>query len=630
MSSFRRRSSAASQHQQQEAGGDGDVKGDKKRSNAKSGSVSVSVRIRPLNTREIKLQHGDQSPAWIWGEDTIAERAGSAQFTYDHLFHPLATTEMVYKESVKELILAAMQGYHGSVLAYGQTSTGKTHTMHGVANGDIGIISLAVKDCFDYIQSSEEQREFLLRVSYLEIYNEQLNDLLCPANTNVRLVADLRETIAVRGAKEEVVISPAQVIALVAAGEAQRHVGSTEANRASSRSHSIFRLVIESRPPPGLKGRPRVSTLSLVDLAGSESAKLSGTSSGDRKLEASFINKSLLVLGQIIYKLSEGAANTSNVHLPYRDSKLTRLLQPSLGGNAHVSLICTLSPSVPSLEESKNTLKFASRAKRMQNRARLNENDTDEGTLIAQYREEICQLKDQLARAEAARSEEHDTEEQLQNAISHLERLILKSRCYVSEIQDAGSFSTPRRDTMMRRHGRSLSAEVPSIINIFADSPQSLSSGDQEAPTPSLSPTGSSRKKTELQLNTELERLHGELNRFLERKRRQRQLGPNTDSFSFTPPKEMEHLKAELHALEVGSTLSRADSRFLQGQLSSKQQDLTDCVQLLDEMEQSQERLLKENADLKSEVEHLNTVLEAREAELLHLKGLSSARDETF
>eukprot|EP00953_Heterococcus_sp_UTEX-ZZ885_P020986 11727-Heterococcus_DN1.PRE.2 len=225
-------------------------------------SIQVCVRIRPLNSREKRLQ-GNDTVAWYWQDDRITPAANvnsqptstqqsgvavrrdpmQAGFTFDHLFHPLAPTSDIYERAVQGIVTAAMEGIHGTVFAYGQTSTGKSHTISGTA-ADPGIIPLAVEDCFAFVAASGDDREFLFQVSYLEIYNEQINDLLCPSSTYVRLVADRHDGVIVQGAKSEVVISPQQVYALISAGEAQRHVGATEANKNSSRSHTIFRMTV--------------------------------------------------------------------------------------------------------------------------------------------------------------------------------------------------------------------------------------------------------------------------------------------------------------------------------------------------------------------------------------------------
>nr|XP_017229976.1 PREDICTED: kinesin-like protein KIN-7D, mitochondrial isoform X2 [Daucus carota subsp. sativus] len=231
-------------------------------------------------------------------------------------------------------------------------------------------------------------REFLLRVSYLEIYNEVINDLLDPTGQNLRVREDAQGTY-VEGIKEEVVLSPGHALSFLAAGEEHRHVGSNNFNLFSSRSHTIFTLMIESSAHGDEYDGVIFSQLNLIDLAGSESSKTETT--GLRRKEGSYINKSLLTLGTVIGKLSEGKAS----HVPYRDSKLTRLLQSSLGGHGHVSLICTITPASSNSEETHNTLKFASRAKRVEINASRNK-IIDEKSLIKKYQKEISVLKEEL------------------------------------------------------------------------------------------------------------------------------------------------------------------------------------------------------------------------------------------
>ncbi|KAG4385141.1 hypothetical protein GLYMA_12G038600v4 [Glycine max] len=250
-----------------------------------------------------------------------------------------------------------------------------------------GIIPLAIKDVFSIIQDTPG-REFLLRVSYLEIYNEVINDLLDPTGQNLRVREDAQGTY-VEGMKEEVVLSPGHALSFIAAGEEHRHVGSNNFNLFSSRSHTIFTLMIESSAHGEDYDGVIFSQLNLIDLAGSESSKTETT--GLRRKEGSYINKSLLTLGTVIGKLSEGKAS----HVPYRDSKLTRLLQSSLSGHGHVSLICTVTPASSNMEETHNTLKFASRAKRVEIYASRNK-IIDEKSLIKKYQREISVLKHEL------------------------------------------------------------------------------------------------------------------------------------------------------------------------------------------------------------------------------------------
>ncbi|KAL6145355.1 hypothetical protein ACLB2K_056043 [Fragaria x ananassa] len=350
-------------------------------------NVTVTVRFRPLSPREIR--QGEEI-AWYADGDTILrnEHNPSIAYAYDRVFGPTTTTRHVYDVAAQHVVSGAMEGVNGTIFAYGVTSSGKTHTMHGDQRSP-GIIPLAVKDAFSIIQETPN-REYLLRVSYLEIYNEVVNDLLNPAGQNLRIREDAQGTF-VEGIKEEVVLSPAHALSLIAAGEEHRHVGSTNFNLLSSRSHTLFTLTIESSPcGENSEGEAvNLSQLNLIDLAGSESSKAETT--GVRRKEGSYINKSLLTLGTVISKLTDGRAT----HIPYRDSKLTRLLQSSLSGQGRVSLICTVTPSSSNSEETHNTLKFAHRAKHIEIQASQNK-IIDEKSLIKKYQNEIRNLKEEL------------------------------------------------------------------------------------------------------------------------------------------------------------------------------------------------------------------------------------------
>lgn len=319
-----------------------------------------------------------------------------------------------------------------------------------------GIIPQAVDDVFEYIRMQHnDSKEYLVRVSYLEIYNEQIRDLLQPDATDLRILEDKRRGVYVSPLKEEIVTSAKQVLQVIQRGEINRHTGSTDYNEYSSRSHTIFQMVIESREQTTPKNSPllangkhsdgtvRVSQLNLIDLAGSEKA----ATDADRRKEGAYINKSLLTLGTVISRLTEAPklaatpAGTSPGHIPYRDSKLTRILQSSLSGNAKISVICTISPTASSYEESNNTLKFAARVKHVVLNAKANR-ILDDKALIQKYRSEILELRKKLAtietvkdnelKVEKRRYEKQIIEEQmirttLKERIEYLQRMILTS-----------------------------------------------------------------------------------------------------------------------------------------------------------------------------------------------------------
>ncbi|XP_060673202.1 kinesin-like protein KIN-7C, mitochondrial isoform X2 [Ziziphus jujuba] len=395
-------------------------------------NVTVTVRFRPLSVREINK--GDEIAWYADGDYTVRnEYNPSIAYGFDRVFGPATTTRHVYDVAAQHVVSGAMQGINGTVFAYGVTSSGKTHTMHGEQKSP-GVIPLAVKDVFGIIQETPG-REFLLRVSYLEIYNEVINDLLDPAGQNLRVREDAQGTY-VEGIKEEVVLSPAHALSLIASGEEHRHVGSNNFNLLSSRSHTLFTLTIESSPRGENHDEEDVSLsqLHLIDLAGSESSKTETT--GLRRKEGSYINKSLLTLGTVISKLTDGKAT----HIPYRDSKLTRLLQSSLSGHGRISLICTVTPASSNSEETHNTLKFAHRSKHVEIKASQNK-IMDEKSLIKKYQKEISSLKEELHQLKCGMMENPNiaasTQEDLVNLKLQLEAGQVKLQSRLEEEEEA-------------------------------------------------------------------------------------------------------------------------------------------------------------------------------------------------
>ncbi|KAJ3303865.1 hypothetical protein HDV03_003434 [Kappamyces sp. JEL0829] len=259
-----------------------------------------------------------------------------------------------------------------------------------------GIMPLAVRHIFNHI-AQQNSREYLLRVSYMEIYNEIIKDLLKPGNDNLKVHQNPTGEIFVGELTEQMVSSIADVESLLDIGDRNRVIGETNMNEKSSRSHTIFRMTIESRPMQ-TEGIVQQSLLNLVDLAGSERVALTGAE-GIRLKEGGHINKSLLALGTVIAKLSE---DRDNYHIPYRDSKLTRILQSSLGGNARTGIVCTITPASQHLDETLSTLRFANRAKNITNRPKI----VSEDALLKLYKQEIELLKAQLLESEARRSAE--------------------------------------------------------------------------------------------------------------------------------------------------------------------------------------------------------------------------------
>ncbi|XP_035534959.1 centromere-associated protein E [Morone saxatilis] len=364
-------------------------------------AVKVCVRVRPLIEREESAASENPEPVQLfWKADKksihqIDDGNSTKSFSFDRVFTAEETTNQLYQDIAKPLVVSSVEGYNGTIFAYGQTSSGKTFTMMG-SDRIPGVIPLAVEDVFQTIKNCPK-KEFLLRVSYMEIYNETVTDLL--VDSWKRKPLEVRETINkniyVADLTEELVTSPAQALAWIRKGEKNRHYGKTKMNQRSSRSHTIFRMILESRersdPASGenADGAIIVSHLNLVDLAGSERASQTGAE-GTRFKEGCNINRSLFTLGQVIKKLTdEGQKGFTN----YRDSKLTRILQNSLGGNAKTVIICTITPVT--LDETLSTLQFASTAKKMKNDPHVTE-VSDDGALLKRYRNEIVDLKRRL------------------------------------------------------------------------------------------------------------------------------------------------------------------------------------------------------------------------------------------
>lgn len=374
--------------------------------------IQVTVRARPLSPEDAK------SSQWRISGNSIYLPNQSSIFEFDRVLGGECRTVEVYQTRTRDIVTAAVRGFNGTVFAYGQTNSGKTYTMRGSTN-EPGVIPLAVHDLFDIIQQDVD-REFLLRMSYMEIYNEEINDLLVPEHRKLQIKENLERGIYVAGLREEIVASPQQVLDLMEFGESHRHIGETNMNLHSSRSHTIFRMIIESRDRTenGVDDScdaVRVSVLNLVDLAGSERAAKTGAE-GLRLKEGSHINKSLMTLGTVIKKLSEGAESHGG-HVPYRDSKLTRILQPALGGNANTAIICNITLAQVHADETKSSLQFASRALRVTNCAQVNEILTD-AALLKRQKKEIEELR---AKLQGSHSEHFEEE------ILNLRNTLLKS-----------------------------------------------------------------------------------------------------------------------------------------------------------------------------------------------------------
>eukprot|EP00210_Caulerpa_lentillifera_P008327 g7943.t2 len=355
------------------------------------GGIKVAVRFRPLRRQE--KERGDTS---VWGVDE-ANNVGvfikgnfSPKYHYDTVFQQDQDNQFVYNTVASDIVSTAMGGINGTIFAYGVTSSGKTHTMMGY-DGELGIVPRTIQHVFELIEQSPGN-EYLLRLSMMEIYNEVLNDLFDPKKTNLKVREHKTKGVHVDGLTEVELESVEQALNLIETGNANRRVSATLVNNESSRSHTLCRISIEVNDKSGSSNGRTLSFLNLIDLAGSESAR--AAASKGHRVEGSFINKSLLTLGTVIHKLSEAKGKKN--HIPFRDSKLTRLLQSSLSGSgAKMAVICCVTPTSSQAEETHNTLKFASRAKKIEIKTTKNEL-LDQKSLLARYQREIADLKLQL------------------------------------------------------------------------------------------------------------------------------------------------------------------------------------------------------------------------------------------
>ncbi|XP_075450277.1 kinesin-like protein KIF3B [Ascaphus truei] len=363
-----------------------------------SESVRVVVRCRPMNTKELATGFEKVVDVDVkFGQVAVKNLKGATSdlakiFTFDAVYDSNSKQVELYDETFRPLVDSVLLGFNGTIFAYGQTGTGKTYTMEGV-RGDPekrGVIPNSFEHVFTHISRSQNQ-QYLVRASYLEIYQEEIRDLLSKDQTK-RL--ELKERpdngIYVKDLSSFVTKSVKEIEHVMNVGNQNRSVGATNMNEHSSRSHAIFMITIECSEL-GLDGENhiRVGKLNLVDLAGSERQAKTGAQ-GKRLKEATKINLSLSALGNVISALVDG----KSTHIPYRDSKLTRLLQDSLGGNAKTVMVANIGPASYNVEETLTTLRYSNRAKNIKNKPRVNEDPKD--ALLREFQEEIARLKTQL------------------------------------------------------------------------------------------------------------------------------------------------------------------------------------------------------------------------------------------
>ncbi|XP_052343576.1 kinesin-like protein KIF3A isoform X2 [Oncorhynchus keta] len=378
-------------------------------------NVKVVVRCRPLNQKERSMGHKqavsvDENRGTITVNKLETNHEPPKTFTFDTVFGPDSKQLDVYNLTARPIIDSVLEGYNGTIFAYGQTGTGKTFTMEGVrAVPELrGIIPNSFAHVFGHIAKAEGDTRFLVRVSYLEIYNEEVRDLLGKDQMQ-RLEVKERPDVGVyiKDLSGYVVNNADDMDRIMTMGHKNRSVGSTNMNEHSSRSHAIFTITIECSEK-GVDGdqHVRMGKLHLVDLAGSERQGKTGAT-GQRLKEATKINLSLSTLGNVISALVDG----KSTHVPYRNSKLTRLLQDSLGGNSKTMMCANIGPADYNYDETISTLRYANRAKNIKNKARINEDPKD--ALLRQFQKEIEELRKKLQEGEEISGSEGSGSEEM-------------------------------------------------------------------------------------------------------------------------------------------------------------------------------------------------------------------------
>ncbi|XP_050598538.1 kinesin-like protein KIF13A isoform X1 [Bombus affinis] len=404
--------------------------------------IKVAVRVRPFNRRELEL--GTQCVVEMSGQQTILqhpttmdkiERSKPKTFAFDHCFYSLdpavenfANQDVVFDALGRDILDNAFQGYNACIFAYGQTGSGKSYTMMGSGENK-GIIPRLCDNLFDMIAKQQSSElTYKVEVSYMEIYNEKVHDLLDPKPNKQSLKVREHNVLGpyVDGLSQLAVTSFQDIDNLMAEGNKSRTVAATNMNSESSRSHAVFSVILTQTltdSKSGVSGE-KVSRMSLVDLAGSERAVKTGAV-GDRLKEGSNINKSLTTLGLVISKLADqnsGNNKNKDKFVPYRDSVLTWLLKDNLGGNSKTVMVATISPAADNYEETLSTLRYADRAKRIVNHAVVNEDPN--ARIIRELRQEVEALKEMLLHATGQGSIVGQQRTDITEKLSESERLM--------------------------------------------------------------------------------------------------------------------------------------------------------------------------------------------------------------
>ncbi|KAM3860776.1 kinesin-1 heavy chain-like [Diretmus argenteus] len=547
---------------------------------AESTGIKVACRFRPLNSMEVA--RGDKYIPKFQGDDCVL--IGGKPYYFDRVFGSNTTQVQFYNLVAQKIVRDVLDGYNGTIFAYGQTSSGKTHTMEGkLHDPDMqGIIPRIVDDIFNIIYSMDENLEFHIKVSYFEIYLDKIRDLLDVSKTNLSVHEDKNRVPYVKGCTERFVSNPEEVMGAIDDGKNNRSVAVTNMNEHSSRSHSIFLINITQEN--GQTGQKLTSKLYLVDLAGCEKVGKTGAE-GTVLDEAKMINKSLSSLGIVISALAEGSS-----YIPYRDSRMTRILQDSLGGNCRTTMIICCSPAAFNEAETKTTLLFGQRAKTVKNTVSLNVELTAE-----QWKKKW--------------EKENEKNKTLKNTVTILENELNRWRSGedvpAEEQFDKGKAGVPE-------------VQVESVPN-----------NEKPAPTPALSSLPGV-KLTDAKAEAELAKLYKQMDDKDDEINQQSQL--------------VEKLKQQMLELEELLASSRQDHNNLQTELNrllseneASKEEVKEVLQALEELAVNYDQKSLEVEDRAQEFEALSEELNQKssslasiDSELQKLKEMTNHQKKRF
>ncbi|KAK9172017.1 Kinesin motor domain protein [Cryptosporidium meleagridis] len=458
-------------------------------------AFSVAIRFRPTVCSEIN--EVENNSIWELSHKSIYDVSKKAHYYFDHVFDDKSTNYLIYDKLIKDAVKTCLSGINVTIFAYGQTSSGKTHTMFGDNKGSYdGIIPLSINEIFNSEYNNCNQSvstNSKITVSYLEVYNEKLFDLLAPQNNlnnssndfnskKIKVIDGVDGTVDFINLTSKTVSSPEDIHGIIKTGMKSRRVAETTINERSSRSHTILRIKIESYIN---SNDICVGVLNFVDLAGSESIKRT-QSEGDRRKEGMSINRSLLALSQVISQLSEstivephanvcpnqtnfadGSFQSKNKYINYRDSKITRILSDSLGGNSRTIIICNCSPDKVNYYETLSTIDFARRAKKIQNKVRVNIlKSKEEKYEIVKLKEKIANLSRKVEDIDLLKQEIEFLKSQKAQLKFELNKNKLKSTDCLSKSED---FDFDRNDSFSvinKEHFSHLLAEYAEIIDL--------------------------------------------------------------------------------------------------------------------------------------------------------------------